>query len=470
MKLKVLFVSIFREGDGGGEGRVAFELARWCAQQAAVVMLCPGESTGPSSDESGFHFFHIQSAHQDKFSIPLLNAPTVRRLYHFLDAWQPDVIHIHDPALLGVVAQLWARLNRVPVFYTAHILPSRALEFGPSELASWLSSPLNDTLVEQYLNNFYDNCDAVVGLNAAAVSEIREFGFRGPVFQIPNGRDLQQFGQAAFADPLSPQKTLAFTGFLSRRKNQLYLVEMLAHLPRNYQLWLMGEDLTPGYTEELNRLIRAHDLQVRFTGQLSQAEIAAALAQVHVFVSASKMEVQSLAVIEALASGTPVVGLANQTIEELVDDSNGVCLPKDTSPEAFAAAVQRVCSLPAAEYHQLCHSARQRVQPLDRANIVRQTLQAYQQVLEQRAAAEPAPPAGEMIGRSLAQLPQGLLAPELVEFLSTRLEEALRQPVQHARAVWLTGVNMVGAVIGFYVVQGPLKTYRRLRRLPLRRP
>ena len=54
-------------------------------------------------------------------------------------------------------------------------------------------------------------------------------------------------------------------------------------------------------------------------------------------------------------------------------------------------------------------------------------------------------------------------------FLSKRLEDALRQPVQRARAVWLTGVNMVGAVIGFYVVQGPLKTYRRLRRLPLRR-
>ena len=41
------------------------------------------------------------------------------------------------------------------------------------------------------------------------------------------------------------------------------------------------------------------------------------LERAHVFPSASKMEVQSLVVIEALASGTPVVGLSNETIDEL---------------------------------------------------------------------------------------------------------------------------------------------------------
>ncbi len=43
----------------------------------------------------------------------------------------------------------------------------------------------------------------------------------------------------------------------------------------------------------------------------------------HAFVSASKMEVQSLAIIEALASGSPVIGLGNETVDELVDETNG---------------------------------------------------------------------------------------------------------------------------------------------------
>ncbi len=67
------------------------------------------------------------------------------------------------------------------------------------------------------------------------------------------------------------------------------------------------------------------------------------LAQTHAFVSASKMEVQSLAIIEALASGSPVIGLGNETVDELVDETNGVRLPNDTSAEEFAAAIRSVC-------------------------------------------------------------------------------------------------------------------------------
>ena len=42
---KILFISIFKEGDGGGEGRVAYEMARWYSHHYPVVMLSPGANT-----------------------------------------------------------------------------------------------------------------------------------------------------------------------------------------------------------------------------------------------------------------------------------------------------------------------------------------------------------------------------------------------------------------------------------------
>jgi hypothetical protein len=108
-----------------------------------------------------------------------------------------------------------------------------------------------------------------------------------------------------------------------------------------------------------------------------------------VLVSASKMEVQSLVVIEALASGTPVVGLANETVDELVDESVGCRVPSEATPEAFARCVERICALPQSEYDRLCENARRRVETLDWSVVVGRTSDAYEKILEDAASCQP---------------------------------------------------------------------------------
>ena len=111
---------------------------------------------------------------------------------------------------------------------------------------------------------------------------------------------------------------------------------------------------------------------------MDQSAIPACLARAHAFVSASRLEVQSLTVIEALASGTPVVGLANETIDELVDDTVGRRLPADAAPDEFARSVEQICRVPQAEYDQLCRQARARVALMDWTQVVDATAAAYE--------------------------------------------------------------------------------------------
>jgi glycosyltransferase involved in cell wall biosynthesis len=466
MVQKILFVSIFKEGNGGGEGRVAYEMARWFSRDYQVVMLCPGDATGLTTDSTGFKRFAVQSTGEGNTAIPLLSAINVRQIYQFLGEFNPDVVHIHDPALLGVVAQLWAKLNHVPVFYTAHIIPSRALDFGTGEVAHLLNGPINDVLVERYLLNFYENCDAVIGLNDITAAEIREFGYTGPLIKIPNGRNLSLYQGCHLADNQAREKNLSFIGFLSKRKNQAYLLEVMHHLPTSYHLWLIGSPLVPAYLDELQQIVSSRQLNVTFTGQLDQAQITAMLEQTHVFVSASRMEVQSLVVIEALASGTPVVGLSNETVDELVNQTSGACLPKDASPADFAAAVQQICELPAGEYRALCENARERVKGLDLSNVARKTVESYEALLTRQHARQETSSGREFLAKYVAQIPAGRLHDEILTITSNL---SLPLPVKKetlppARALWITALNIVAAVVGFYVLKGPVFVIRKLNR------
>ena len=385
--MKIVFTSIFRPGHGGGAGRVAHELAHSFALDHEVVMVCPANKNGISQDDAGLLVYGIRSAGDTEFQMPDLSSRAVRQLFEFLDDFQPDIVHAHEPALMGLIGQIWAKMNRVPFVHTTHVLPSRAIEFGTSEAINVpgpiLKSSLTSYAVQSVLGNFFRNCDALIALNQPALESIRDFGFEGPIFVVPNGRALAHYNQREFADNRSEQKVLVFIGFLSDRKNQSYLLKTLKALPACYTLRLIGKPLNAEYQTKLERYIQKNNLKnAEFVGQITHEQIPDYLEEAHIFTSASKMEVQSLVVIEALASGTPIVGLSNETIDELVSVDVGAWLAKDQKPTAFAKQIERICNLPPDQYQKICQNARERVQHLDWSNVVDSTVKAYQEILK----------------------------------------------------------------------------------------
>ena len=450
---RILFISIFKEGFGGGEGRVAYEMARWFAQHYQVVMLCPGKTTGLTIDETGFQQFEVKSSGETNVYLPLLDAFNLKKIYDFLDSFQPQVIHMHDPALMAVIGQLWAKHRRVPAFYTAHILPSRALDFGAKEITRLLATPVNELLVEKYLLNFYENCDAVIGLNQNVATMIRDFGYGGRIFQIPNGRNLALYQKHRTANLQETERRLTFVGSLGKRKNQAFLIEAMQFLPANYRLQLVGVPLDRSYLEDLNKVIARLQVQVDFLGQLSQDEVADVLVQSHAFVSASRMEVQSLAIIEALASGSPMVALSNETTDELVDESVGALLPKDASPEAFAAAVRRVCELPNDAYQVLCQNAYNRVEALDWSKVMRRTIESYEIVIDEQEnkAAHSAP--FEFAKKYIEQIPIGKLRDEMARIMNHIPRHPRRRIFLPVKALGIAIFNLNASVTGYYLLK-----------------
>jgi 1,2-diacylglycerol 3-alpha-glucosyltransferase len=470
--MKVAFISLFRRGHGGGEGRVAHELASHFSKRHDVVMMCPAHETGLFEETDGeLKVFGVRSAGDGEFSMPALSARTVRAMFDFLDAFSPDIVHAHEPALMGLIGQIWAKMNLVPFVHTSHVLPAKALDFGAADALDMkvLQGSFSESISRRILSDFYKNCDAIIALNEPAREAFRQFGYDGKLFVIPNGRDLARYTGGTSASVDAAEKILSFIGYISERKNQVYLIDAQLHLPEQYVLYLIGKALNPEYGKQLKRYCEAHGLDsVKFIGQVAHEEIPSYLEKTHVFVSASKMEVQSLVVIEALASGTPVVGLSNETTDELVDDEVGCRLPKDASPQQFAASVERICTLPQREYDRLCENARRRVDHLDWSTIVDQTVAAYQELMEEK------PSITRHEGAVLADLVSFLPSGEVKEILKERIEAARREPGAVAKALrrlslgkkwrtlkrvpgstWLlTGVTIVVSLVGYLFMKG----------------
>jgi hypothetical protein len=240
-------------------------------------------------------------------------------------------------------------------------------------------------------------------------------------------------------------------------------------LPKNYILRLVGKPHNPEYEMQLRNFCLENGLEnVEFIGQIEHDQIPKYLEEAHVLPSASKMEVQSLVVIEALASGTPVVGLSNETIDELITDDVGAWVPKDEDPAEFAKHIERICSLSREEYQDMCQAAKERVSHLDWQNVVDATADAYQEILKYK------PSISDFENDMLTSLVSFVAVGEVKDFLLEVIEEARKSRVAEIGllpkykvprsiqswirvppSTWLiSGFTVVISVIGYLLMKG----------------
>ena len=363
--MRILILTMFKEGLGGGAGRVPFDMARAFSRKNDVALICPGDRTGILSREGRLTIFSIKANIRGNLSAVKWSKKTLSRFNSFIKNFNPDVIHANDFIDIDIYGMLYAIEHDIPFFYTGHVLPSKCLEFSMPNILAPASRWLERTTLKRYLTEFFRHCDGIVALNRHSYMDHARFCDREKVYIIPNGKDIKRYEKIPIAR-LKGRKTLLFIGFLSDRKNQAFLVEAMRYLPREYKLVLIGSELHLGYLRKLKRMCSEYGLEnVEFTGEVEYKKIPSCIATSHLFVSASLMEVQSLVVLEAMASGRPVVGLKNETISELIDGKNGIALSRNTSPRRFADAVRKVLEQNEYSYRRMCIMARESVQNFD---------------------------------------------------------------------------------------------------------
>ena len=237
-------------------------------------------------------------------------------------AREHDVVHAHSYGYGHTVAALVAaRAAGRPFVFTPHYHPPWSMEGGArrGQLRKVFDSgPGRWTL---------RNADAVLAVSSGEATVLREVGARA-VEVVPNGVDLSRFTKHADPAPFRDKHDIdgpyiLYAGRLAKNKGLDVLVRAFGRLSRDHayvQLVLAGEDQDQGaLAMDLARRLGVDD-RVVVTGLLDDATYRGALAGAAAFALASEWEAFGLVLVEAMASGRPVVAAAVGGTPDIVEE------------------------------------------------------------------------------------------------------------------------------------------------------
>lgn len=246
-----------------------------------------------------------------------------------LRAFRPDVIHLHDPLQLGLAGVRIGRELHTPVVVTMHAMPTLAAAYAPAVPGlRWVIGTLA-WAYGRWLNQF---CQGLV-VPSRVMGELitHTTGLQADV--IGNGVDLERFaphpasaGEGAALrrqyglDPHLP--IVLYVGRLDIEKRAEIVVRAAAELLRagRAQLVLAGDGHQRGLLERLSARLGIA-AQAHFTGFVPVGGTLPGLYRLaSAFAIASEVETQGVAVLEAAASGLPVVTVRATAMPELVEE------------------------------------------------------------------------------------------------------------------------------------------------------
>ncbi len=237
-----------------------------------------------------------------------------------LDLFKPDLIHVVNPAVLGLGGIWLAKTNNIPLVASYHThLPKYLEHYGMGML---------EPLLWELLKAAHNQATLNLCTSTAMVQELSEKGIqntalwqRGVDTDIfkPELRDKEMRKRLLgnFSDEGS---LLIYVGRLSAEKQIERIKPVLEALPST-RLALVGDG---PYRQQLEKIFQG--TSTTFVGYLSGNELASAYASGDAFLFPSSTETLGLVLLEAMAAGCPVVGANKGGIPDIISDGENGCL------------------------------------------------------------------------------------------------------------------------------------------------
>jgi glycosyltransferase involved in cell wall biosynthesis/predicted metal-dependent phosphoesterase TrpH len=239
-----------------------------------------------------------------------------------------DLVHVCAPGPAGMAAALTARILELPLVGSYH-----------TELAAYAGLRSGDRTLElgvqAALGAFYEACDVVLSPSAASDARLAGLGVER-IGRWDRGVDTQRFDpRRREAGRFGGRLTVLYAGRLTLEKGvDLLASSFLEARARDPRLHLV---LAGGGPEE-GRLRERLGESATFLGWLSGDELAVAYASADLMLFCSQTDTFGQVLLEAQASGLPVVAIGSGGPAELIEPGrSGVLCPPDA--EAIGAAV-----------------------------------------------------------------------------------------------------------------------------------
>ncbi|HEY9810689.1 MAG TPA: glycosyltransferase [Halomicronema sp.] len=252
-----------------------------------------------------------------------------------LQRFKPDLVHVVNPAILGLGGIYYAKTMQIPLIASYHThLPQYLQHYGLAML---------EPLLWELLKSAHNQAALNLCTSTAMVEELSSHGIeRVDLWQ--RGVDTETFDPSLASremrvrlsqgNPDSP--LLLYVGRLGAEKEIERIKPVLEAIP-NARLALVGDGPNRQALQE-----HFADTPTNFVGYLQGVELATAYASADAFIFPSRTETLGLVLLEAMAAGCPVVAARSGGIPDIVTDGVNGYLFDPTDETGSITATQRL--------------------------------------------------------------------------------------------------------------------------------
>ncbi len=319
-------------------------LAR-CTGKEYTVITCDhaDQTTGGDYAQGVMNFKPIGAYDMPEYpDLKLLYPPILEMLSYVYEQGFTD-LHAATPGPIGLAALLISRILKLPISGTYH-----------TAFPQYIGTFTGDTSLEdatwKFMIWFYNQMDRVYCPSQAFKDELAAKGIPEERLVVyPRGVDTERFTplkRNGFFEKynLNGNTKLLYVGRISKEKNMPVLEgairELLSEMPK-LDVVLVGDG---PYREEMQANLK--DLNCVFTGKLEGEELAAAYASSDLFVFPSTTDTFGKVILEAQASGLPVIVTnVGGPKENLVPGKTGLIV-EGNNPESLKNAIYELVSEP----------------------------------------------------------------------------------------------------------------------------
>ncbi|MED5562631.1 MAG: glycosyltransferase family 1 protein [Cyanobacteriota bacterium] len=237
-----------------------------------------------------------------------------------LETFEPDLVHVVNPAVLGLGGIWLAKTNGIPLIASYHThLPKYLEHYGMGMLEPLLWELLKAAHNQAILN---------LCTSTAMVAELSEKGIQNTALW-QRGVDTELFRPELRNETMRLRllntnddqgALLLYVGRLSAEKQIERIKPVLDRIPEA-RLALVGDG---PHRQQLEKAFEG--TATTFVGYLEGEELASAYASGDAFLFPSSTETLGLVLLEAMAAGCPVVGANRGGIPDIITDGVNGCL------------------------------------------------------------------------------------------------------------------------------------------------
>ncbi|MCX5952771.1 MAG: glycosyltransferase family 1 protein [Cyanobacteria bacterium] len=253
-----------------------------------------------------------------------------------LEQFRPDLVHVVNPAVLGLGGIWLAKSRNLPLVASYHThLPKYLEHYGMGML---------EPLLWELLKAAHNQASLNLCTSTAMVAELAAKGIQHTALW-QRGVDTDLFRPEWRNDSMRARlhgsygdtgHLLLYIGRLSAEKQIERIRPVLEAMPQT-RLALVGDG---PHRQHLERWFEG--TPTTFVGYLAGQDLASAYACGDAFLFPSSTETLGLVLLEAMAAGCPVVGADRGGIPDIVSDGENGCLYDPDLPHSLTAAVQRL--------------------------------------------------------------------------------------------------------------------------------